>query len=116
FSTEDDELRARMISVFPALKMTRIDHCWHGPLDFTSNRMPHLGRLSPQVFFAHGFGGHGVIASNIVGKMMADAVSGTAEKFDVFSKLRHAPFYGGPFLKRPLFMMGMLWYKLRDLL
>lgn len=116
FSNEDDELRARMIDTFPSLKMTRIDHCWHGPLDLTVNRMPHLGRLSPQVFFAHGFGGHGVIATNILGKIMADAVAGTAERFDVFTKIRHTPFLGGNLLRRPLFVMGMTWYKLRDLL
>lgn len=116
FSDEDDELRQRMIDTFPTLKMTRIDHCWYGPLDFTANRLPHLGRLSPQIFFAHGFGGQGVIASNIVGKMLADAVTGTAEKFDVFAKIKHAPFIGGVLLKRPLFVLGMAWYKLRDAL
>lgn len=116
FSTEDDELKQRMTDLFPSLKMSRIDHCWSGPLDLTVSRMPHLGRLSPQVFFAHGFGGHGVIATNILGKVMADAVSGTAERFDVFAKMKHVPFIGGALLKRPLFVMGMMWYKLRDML
>ncbi len=116
FGTEDQELRKRMLDVFPSLNMTRIDHCWHGPIDLTVNRMPHLGRLTPQVYFAHGFGGHGVIATNILGKIIADAVSGTAERFDVFEKMRHTPFFGGDLMKRPLFLLGMTWYKLRDLL
>lgn len=116
FPGEDMRLRKRMTDLFPSLSMTRIDHCWHGPLDLTINRMPHLGRLSPQVYFAHGFGGHGVVATNILGKIMAEAVSGTAERFDVFSGIGHLPFPGGNLLKQPLFALGMLWYRLRDLL
>lgn len=116
FGSENDELRLRMLSVFPSLRMTRIDHCWHGPLDLTANRMPHLGRISPTVYFAHGFGGHGVVATNILGKVIAEAVAGTAERFDVFTKIGHTPIFGGGIMKRPLFVLGMMWYKMRDLL
>ncbi len=113
---EDTRLRKRMVELFPALAMTRIDHCWCGPIEFTINRMPHLGRITPQVYFAHGFGGHGVVATNILGKVLAEAVSGTAERFDVFAGIKHAPFPGGNLLKQPLFVLGMLWYRLRDTL
>lgn len=113
---EDKRLRQKMVTLFPALKMTRIDHCWRGPLDMTINRLPHVGRLAPQVFYAHGFGGHGVLCTNLMGKVLAEAVGGTATRFDVFAKIGHAPLVGGSLLKRPLFVLGMLWYRLRDLL
>lgn len=116
YDGEDMRLRERMTSLFPILKMTRIDHCWSGPLDLTMNRIPHLGRLTPHIYFAHGFGGHGVILTNILGKIMAEAVSGTTERFDVFEKMRHNKFPGGELLKRPLFVAAMTWYRLRDML
>ena len=115
YDGEDRRLRERMTELFPILKMTRIDHCWRGPLDLTMNRMPHLGRITPQIYFAHGFGGQGVVLTNILGKVLAEAVSGTAERFDVFEKIRHNPFPGGDMLRRPLFLLAMTWYRLRDI-
>ncbi|MDP2206547.1 MAG: FAD-binding oxidoreductase [Alphaproteobacteria bacterium] len=116
YASEDMRLRERMTTLFPLLRMTRIDHCWRGPLDLTMNRIPHLGRLTPQIYFAHGFGGQGAILTHILGKIMAEAVAGTAERFDVFAKMRHNPFPGGDLLKRPLFVAAMTWYRLRDML
>lgn len=113
---EANVLRARMLGIFPKLNTTRIDHCWHGPLDLTANRLPDIGRLSPTVYYAHGFGGHGVVATNLAGKVLAEAITGTATRFDVFQKIHHIPFAGGDLLKRPLFQLGMWWYQLRDML
>lgn len=116
YAGEDMRLRERMTALFPLLKMTRIDHCWRGPLDLTMNRIPHLGRLTPQVYYAHGFGGQGVILTHILGKIMAEAVAGAAERFDVFAQIRHKDFPGGDLLKRPLFVAAMTWFRLRDML
>ena len=113
---EDERLRQRMLKVFPAISMVRIDHCWKGPLELTMNRMPDIGRLSPQVYYAHGFGGQGVIVTNIVGKILAEAIGGQAQRFDVFAKIKHRNFPGGDLLKRPLFVAGMTWFKLRDMI
>ena len=113
---EHRELRARMAAIFPDLHDLAVDHCWQGPLDLTANRLPAVGRLAPTVFYAHGFGGHGVTGTNIMGKLMAEAISTTAARFDLFTRIQHVPFVGGTFTKRPLFMAGMLWYRLRDAL
>ena len=109
-------LKKRMVGVFPELATAKIDYCWGGPLDITINRMPHFGRLAPNIFYAHGYCGHGVILSNMAGKLMAEAIKGTAGRFDVFTKIKHMPFIGGALLKRPLFVLGMTWYRLRDML
>ena len=57
-----------------------------------------------------------MILTNILGKIMAEAVAGTAERFDVFARLRHKPFPGGDLMKRPLFVAAMTWFRLRDML
>lgn len=113
---EGQRLRARMLKIFPQLSMTRIDHCWHGPLEFTINRLPGLGRLAANVYYAHGFGGQGVILTNAAGAILAEAVAGHAERFDVFAKIKHANFPGGNLFKRPAFVLGMTWYRVRDAL
>jgi gamma-glutamylputrescine oxidase len=45
---------------------------------------------------------------------MAEAVAGSAERFDVFADLQHRSFPGGPLLRKPLLVAGMLYYALKD--
>lgn len=106
--------RARMLQVFPQLADARIEHAWGGYVDITVNRAPHFGRLEPDVFFVQGFSGHGIALTGIAGKLLADAIGGTSEQFDVFSRIPHHDFPGGDALRRPLLVLAMLWYRLRD--
>jgi gamma-glutamylputrescine oxidase len=108
--------RARMLTVFPQLAGTRIDFAWGGDVDITLNRAPHFGRLAPNVYFLQGFSGHGIALTGIAGKLVAEAISGTAARFDVFARIPHANFPGGAALRRPALVLAMLWYRLRDLL
>jgi len=108
--------RKRMLRVFPQLAGVRIDYSWGGHVDITLNRAPHFGRLSPQIYFLQGFSGHGVALAGIAGKLVAEAIAGTAERFDVFSAIPHHDFPGGALLRRPLLVLAMLYYRLRDLL
>jgi gamma-glutamylputrescine oxidase len=77
--------RARMLRVFPQLRDVRIEYAWGGEVDITLNRAPHFGRLAPNVYFLQGFSGHGIALTGIAGKLVAEAVCGTAERFDVFA-------------------------------
>ena len=108
--------RARMLRVFPQLDGVRIDYAWGGHVDITLNRAPHFGRLAPNVFFLQGFSGHGIALTGIAGKLVAEAIRGTAERFDVFARIPHGNFPGGAALRRPALVLAMLWYRLRDLL
>ena len=80
------------------------------------SRAPDFGRLAPNVFYLQGFSGHGMALTSLAGKLVAEAVSGTAERFDVFARIPHRDFPGGPLLRRPSLMLAMLYYRLRDLL
>jgi gamma-glutamylputrescine oxidase len=108
--------RARMLRVFPQLKDVRIDYAWGGEVDITLNRAPHFGRLAPNVYFLQGFSGHGIALTGIAGKLVAEAVAGTAGRFDVFARIPHGRFPGGAALRRPALVLAMLYYRLRDLL
>ena len=108
--------RARMLRVFPQLREVRIEYAWGGEVDITLNRAPHFGRLAPNVYFLQGFSGHGIALTGIAGKLVAEAVAGTAGRFDVFARIPHANFPGGAALRRPALVLAMLYYRLRDML
>lgn len=109
------QMRTSMLKVFPQLSDVAFETVWGGLVDITMNRLPHLGRISPTTFFAQGFSGHGVALSGIAGKVIGEAVAGSAERFDVFARIPHHAFPGGPF-RIPLLRLGMLWFRLRDLM
>ncbi len=108
--------RARMLAVFPQLADADIEHAWGGYVDITMNRAPHFGRLEPDVYFLQGFSGHGIALTGIAGKLLAEAIAGTAERFDLFARIAHRDFPGGTALRRPALVLAMLWYRMRDLL
>ena len=108
--------RERMLRVFPQLAQLRAAYSWGGHVDITMNRAPHFGRLAANVYFLQGFSGQGIALTGIAGKLVAQAVAGTAERFDVFAKIPHRDFPGGAAMRRPALVLAMLYYRLKDLL
>ena len=111
-----ESVRQRMLQVFPELADVSIDYAWGGYLDITLSRAPNFGRLAPNVFYLQGFSGHGLVLTGLGGQLVAEAVAGTAERFDVFARIPHRDFPGGPLLRRPSLVLAMLYYRIRDLL
>lgn len=109
-------MRADMLKVFPQLSDLRIDYAWGGYVAITMNRAPHFGRVADNVYFAQGFSGHGVALTGIGGRLIAEAIAGTAERFDLFTHIKHQSFPGGRPLRMPLLVLAMLYYRLRDYL
>ncbi|HVU21312.1 MAG TPA: FAD-binding oxidoreductase [Rhizomicrobium sp.] len=107
-------VRPRMLSVFPNLANVKTEYAWSGDVGITATRMPHLGRLSPRVFFAYGYSGQGVALANIGGKLMAEAATGKPERFDVFARVPPTQFPGGALLRKPLVSAALMWFKLMD--
>ena len=92
----------------------RIDYAWGGRLAITMPRLPHVGRLAPNLYFAQGYSGQGVAIATLVGKLIAEAIAGQAARFDVYESLKIPPLPGGAILRKPLLTLGLLWYALRD--
>jgi gamma-glutamylputrescine oxidase len=109
-------LRGRIARVFPQLADAKIEYAWGGFVDITPNRAPHFGRLAPNAYFVQGFSGHGMVLTGIAGKLVAEAMAGTAERFDVFARIPHHDFPGGALLRRPALVLAMMWFRLKDLL
>ena len=105
--------RKHMLSIFPQLANTRIDYAWGGLVSISMTRMPHIGRMG-DLFYAHGYSGQGVLIPALAGKVIAEAMSGTAERLDLLASIAPPEFPGGAMLRSPLYVLGMLWYALRD--
>lgn len=106
-------VRPFMARVFPSLADVDIDYAWGGLVGCTANRLPHIGR-SGNMFFAHGFSGHGAAITTLTGELIVETMRGKAERFDVLATLPHRPFPGGRLFAKPLATLGLLWYALRD--
>lgn len=107
-------IRPNMLKTFPRLADIRIAFAWSGNFALTLTRIPHVGRLSPSVYFSHGDSGHGVTTTHLLGKILGEAVAGHAGRFDVWAGLPYYPFPGGQAFRVPLTIMGSWWYRMRD--
>jgi gamma-glutamylputrescine oxidase len=107
-------VRPYMLRLFPQLQDVKTEFAWGGTLSVTVNRLPHVGRLEPNLFYAQGYSGHGVQIANLAGKIIAEAITGTPSRFDVMAELPTMTFPGGTLLRYPGMVLGMLYFGLRD--
>ena len=109
-------IRPNMLKVFPQLKDARIDFEWGGYIAITIKRVPQFGRIQGNTWYAHGYSGHGVAPSHIAGQILADAIGGDLERFDVFERIRHWKLPGGKWFANPALALGMLYYRFKQIL
>tara|TARA_R110002096_G_scaffold329093_7_gene523248 strand:+ start:11170 stop:12480 length:1311 start_codon:yes stop_codon:yes gene_type:complete len=108
------KLRPAMEKVFPQLKGVKTDFAWSGNFALSFSRVPQMGRLGSNTYFAHGYSGHGVTGSHTFGRILAEAVDGDKTRFDVFADVPWYPFPGGRMFRVPYSMVGSWYYALRD--
>jgi gamma-glutamylputrescine oxidase len=107
-------VRPRMLRVFPQLHDVPIEYAWSGTVGITVTRMPHFGKLSERVLFAHGYSGQGVALATLGGRLLAEAALGHEERFNVFARIPARRFPGGRLLRRPLIGAALFAFKLAD--
>lgn len=100
--------------IFPQLRNVKPDYAWGGTLAITMNRMPHFARLTPNVLSASGYSGHGLALATLAGRIMAEALRGQVDRFDLMADLPSPDFPGGGLLRAPLLALAMGWYAMRD--
>ncbi len=108
------KLRAKMLRIYPRLQSVNIDFAWGGRIGVPVNRVPQLGRVAKNVFYCQGYSGHGVNVTHLAGRIMADAVAGTLEHFDLFAGVPPLRIPGAHLLRKPMVALGVMYYKLRD--
>jgi len=111
-------MRPKMLKVFPQLANTAVEFQWGGKIGITANRFPQVGRLKqhPNVFYAQGYSGHGLNVTHWCARLLAEGIQvGQSSGLDIFSQVPHMTFPGGKALRSPLLALGMLWYRVREM-
>ena len=110
----ESHIRPNLERTFPQLKGVKIDYAWTGNFLLTLSRLPQVGRLENNIYYAQGCSGHGVTYTHLIGRVLSEAIRGQTERFDVFAGLPHMPFPGGRLFRVPFTAIGALWYDMRD--
>ena len=109
-----ESMAKRLAAVFPELREVAIDYVWGGFVDISMNRTPDFGRLGSNLYYLQGFSGHGVALTGLAGQLVAQAIAGQSERFDLFASLQHRSFPGGALLRMPSLVLGMLYHRLAE--
>ena len=107
-------LRRKMTTIYPQLANVGIDYAWGGRIGVPTTRVPQLGKLAPNIFYCQGYSGHGVNVTHLAGRIMADAVAGTMEQFDLFADVKPFIVPGAYTFSKPMVALGVLYYKIKD--
>jgi len=102
----------KLLTVYPQLRGVRVETAWSGLMGYPRHSMVQIGEVSPGVWYAMGFGGHGMGTTTMAGELVASAIAEGDTRYKLF-----APFgldwTGGP--------AGLLaaeaiyrWYRFRD--
>ncbi len=106
--------RKKLTRIYPQLANIGIDYAWGGTIGVPVTRVPQLGKLSPNVFYSQGYSGHGVNVTHLAGQIMADAVAGSLERFDLFAGVKPFIVPGAHTFQKPMVALGVLYYQIRD--
>lgn len=67
-------LAADMRKVYPQLNDVKVDYAWSGLMSYAQHKMPQIGCLPNGIWYAMGFGGHGVAPTTVAGELVATAI------------------------------------------
>jgi len=112
--TIEKNLRPRLARVYPQLARVRVDYAWGGTIGVPANRVPQIGRITPEIYYCQGYSGHGVNVTHLAGQILADAIAGTVERFDLFANVKPLVIPGAHLFSKPMVALAMLYYQLRD--
>ena len=107
-------LKKSIRKILPGLEKFKAWCTWSGHVAITVNRFPHIGSIDNNIFFAQGYSGHGLAITTMVGKMLAEVISNQNNKLSLFKKFKHKNFPGFGIIDKPLLVLAMSYFKLKD--
>jgi len=113
---QNNQIRRNMLKTFPMLKDLKIDYLWSGMIAANPLRLPDVGRIGSNIYYVQGYSGQGVTLSAGVSRIVAEAIQGEMERFDIFGKIPHRDIPLPSFLHKPALYSMLLWQRIKDLL
>jgi glycine/D-amino acid oxidase-like deaminating enzyme len=105
-------LQADIRRTFPQLGPVTMAHVWSGTLGRTVHRMPQIGELSPGLWVASGFGGHGLNTTAMAGLLIAKAIAEADPAWRLFQPYELV--WAGGAAGRTLTQLGYAGTRMRD--
>jgi gamma-glutamylputrescine oxidase len=105
-------LAADLAGLYPQLGAVEIEHRWSGVLGRTIHGMPQIGELSPGMWLASGFGGHGCNTTAMAGNLIARAIVENDDRWRLF--LPFELIWAGGLAGRVAAQVGYWWNRSRD--
>jgi gamma-glutamylputrescine oxidase len=87
-------LRHDLLKVYPQLRDVRIEYAWGGLMSYARHKMPQIGRSADGIWYAVGFGGHGMAPTTVSGELLAAAIAGEHPVPDAFARFGLTPAFG----------------------
>lgn len=78
------ELRGEMVNTYPQLAGLKTELAWSGLMSYARHLMPQIGEMAPGVWHCTAFGGHGLNTTAIGGKVVAEGILGTSDRYRLF--------------------------------
>ena len=78
-------LHQTMVSTYPRLKDLKVDIAWTGLMAYARHLMPQIGRLEEGLWYCTAFGGHGMNTTAIGGRVVAEAILGSSDRYRLFA-------------------------------
>jgi glycine/D-amino acid oxidase-like deaminating enzyme len=107
-----DRLKNDIRRVYPQLGEVDFEHVWTGVLGNTIHRMPQIGEVSPRVWLASGFGGHGLNTTAMAGNVVARAIAEGDDTWRLF--LPFELVWAGGRIGRALAQVQYWWFHARE--
>ena len=107
-------MRGDLLKVYPQLAGVEMETAWSGLMSYAVHKMPQIGEVSPGVWHAMGFGGHGMNTTTMAGELIAGAIAENDDRYRLFAPFGLTP-TGGP-IGAAAAQLTYWYYGLRDAL
>jgi glycine/D-amino acid oxidase-like deaminating enzyme len=105
-------LVADIAEVYPQLGQVEADYVWSGVLGNALHRMPQIGELSPGLWLASGFGGHGLNTTAMAGNILAQAIAEGDDTWRLFAPYELV--WAGGKVGRAVMQVYYSWFSARE--
>ncbi len=88
-------MRGDLLKVYPQLEGVEMETAWGGLMSYATHSMPQIGEVTPGVWHAMGFGGHGMNTTTMAGELINGAIAENDDSYRLFAPFGQTP-TGGP--------------------